>query len=334
MSKLRQLTVTALVLSVLAGCSAPVNKQSELDKYNEFKVQETDLVYTVEYGSKFDTDAARYQLMTNGMMTEDLTIHTNEVGEVELEVPLTNGKRKVKVLVVDTQKPIIEGKKEYSITEGDKLDFNTYLNAKDPVDGELKLEYTGFNNNKVGTQKVTATATDKNGNKTELELTIEVKKKPVVTRPPAYGGGSGNSGGSGSGNSGGSSGEVKPKPQPPVNASAAEKEMLRLVNIERGKIGVKQLSFNATLHDGARIRAKEITTKFSHTRPNGESPFSLPLVKGENISYGYPSAAAAVEGFMNSPGHRANILDSRWGTAAFGLEVENGIYYWVQLFGY
>lgn len=114
-------------------------------------------------------------------------------------------------------------------------------------------------------------------------------------------------------------------------------EVLRLVNEERAKQGLSSLAWSDSLAESATVRAKEIIVKFSHTRPDGTSCFTVnPKARGENIASGYNSPQAVVTAWMNSPGHRANILNSSYTTLGIGYvkSAEGGYtHYWVQLFG-
>ncbi len=103
-------------------------------------------------------------------------------------------------------------------------------------------------------------------------------------------------------------------------AAALEAEVLRLVNVIRGDEGLSPLSTEAELSISAQKRADELPVQFSHTRPSGESASSA--YNTEMLSYGgenilkatagkkvETTAAFVVDVWMNSPGHRANILD-------------------------
>ena len=88
------------------------------------------------------------------------------------------------------------------------------------------------------------------------------------------------------------------------------------------------------------MRAREIEGAFSHTRPNGSS-FSTALKEqgasyraaGENIAYGQRSAEQVMEGWMNSSGHRANILSAQYTAIGVGVyRSASGTLHWVQLF--
>ena len=99
----------------------------------------------------------------------------------------------------------------------------------------------------------------------------------------------------------------------PVDPIAMASEVLRLTNIERAKEGAQPLKYNKTIQDAAMIRAKEISVKFSHERPNGTSYKTiLGCVNGENIAMGYGDAESVVEGWMNSSGHKVTMLDNRY----------------------
>lgn len=126
---------------------------------------------------------------------------------------------------------------------------------------------------------------------------------------------------------------------PSSNNSSYAEEVLRLVNIERSKAGLSSLTTNATLKAAADKRAQETAVSFSHTRPNG-SKFSTVLQEygisyrtaGENIAYGQRSPQEVVTGWMNSPGHRANILNGNFNKIGIGVYKSNGVIYWSQLF--
>ena len=121
--------------------------------------------------------------------------------------------------------------------------------------------------------------------------------------------------------------------------SSAASEVIRLTNSARSQNGYAALVEDGALSEAAAVRAREIARSFSHTRPSGAS-FSSALSEsgvsylraGENIASGQKSASEVVNAWMNSPGHRANILNSsysRIGSASVNI---GGTLYWVQLF--
>ncbi len=111
-------------------------------------------------------------------------------------------------------------------------------------------------------------------------------------------------------------------------------EVIKLCNEERESAGLAPLEKSDSLTDSAAVRAGELPSKFSHTRPDGSSCFTVITEKGktrgENIAAGYENPGQVVEGWMNSPGHRANILDPDFTQIGVGYN-ESGNY-WVQLF--
>lgn len=129
--------------------------------------------------------------------------------------------------------------------------------------------------------------------------------------------------------------EPEPEPQPGQQSEAAE--VIRLVNEERAKEGLPALKTASALTQAAQVRAEELLTLFSHTRPDGRSCFTALgeagvryRAAGENIAMGYPTPAAVVEGWMNSPGHRANILNASYTTIGVGYNSQRNC--WVQMF--
>ena len=122
-----------------------------------------------------------------------------------------------------------------------------------------------------------------------------------------------------------------------VNAKEEIQAVVKIVNQRRAEAGLPALTYSKSLQKVADLRAKEITELFSHTRPNGQlcfTAFGELGVKysyaGENIASGYKSAEAVMTGWMNSEGHRKNILDSRFTEIAVGFDPETRA--WVQVF--
>jgi len=118
-----------------------------------------------------------------------------------------------------------------------------------------------------------------------------------------------------------------------------EKEVVRLVNIERKNAGLGELTLDWELSRVARIKSQDMKDNnyFSHTSPVYGSPFSMMKSFGityrsaaENIAKGYSTPEAVVKGWMNSPGHRKNILNKSFTHIGVGY-VEGGSY-WTQMF--
>lgn len=132
-----------------------------------------------------------------------------------------------------------------------------------------------------------------------------------------------------------------------LTMSATEKEawtrsqaVLELMNQQRADNGLQALTTNDLLYRAATVRAKELVQNFSHTRPNGEDPFTVLdtydisyYTAGENIAKGYTTPESVMNAWMNSSGHRANILDSNFQSAGVGVYQDaNGTYYWSIFF--
>ena len=125
-----------------------------------------------------------------------------------------------------------------------------------------------------------------------------------------------------------------------ITREEAINEIVRLVNVERKKAGLKPLKLSRELLRPAAIRAREITKVFSHTRPNGMSFDTVFYgiqyrTVGENIAAGQTSCEMVMQQWMNSPGHRANILNKNYKYIGIGYLYEpNTIYkhFWVQHF--
>ena len=118
-----------------------------------------------------------------------------------------------------------------------------------------------------------------------------------------------------------------------------ESEVIRLVNQRRAENGLKPLTANWELSRVARYKSEDMSSQgyFSHTSPTYGTPFqmirSFGLTyrsAGENIAYGQRTPAAVVNAWMNSSGHRANILNSSFTQIGVGFYADG--YYWTQMF--
>ena len=126
-----------------------------------------------------------------------------------------------------------------------------------------------------------------------------------------------------------------------ISVSAYAQEVLKLVNEKRSANGLSPLSFDTKVQKAADTRAEEIKKNFSHTRPDGKS-FSTALSDvgaafsgaGENIAIGQKTPDEVVSAWMNSSGHRANILNSKYKYIGIGCVKSGSGYAWTQLFTY
>jgi len=123
---------------------------------------------------------------------------------------------------------------------------------------------------------------------------------------------------------------------------AIENQVISLVNIERSKVGLSALKANWQLSRVARFKAEDMRDKnyFSHTSPVYGSPFEMMKnfgisfsAAGENIAMGQQTPSSVMTSWMNSPGHRQNILNVNYTEIGVGIaKSSNGSIYWVQQF--
>ena len=134
--------------------------------------------------------------------------------------------------------------------------------------------------------------------------------------------------------------ETIPEEDTTTDEHAFIKEVVALVNAERAKEGLSPLTIDVNVQAAAQVRAQECEQLFSHTRPDGSS-FSTALKEqnvsyrraGENIAWGQKTPEAVMNAWMNSSGHRANIMNSQFTTIGVGYYVNaNRTPYWCQLF--
>ena len=134
-------------------------------------------------------------------------------------------------------------------------------------------------------------------------------------------------------------------PGPSGGDGAIQQQILDLTNAERAKANCGALTLQPALNAAADAHSEDMAANdyFSHTSQNGASPSDRARAAGynggvgENIAAGYPDAASVMNGWMNSPGHRANILNCRYqhlgvGYAVSGSDRRSTIY-WTQNFG-
>ena len=126
--------------------------------------------------------------------------------------------------------------------------------------------------------------------------------------------------------------------QPPEGTSSGSsvERVWELTNYYRSQYGAGTLTLDSTLCDAAATRAREIASYFSHTRLDGSQWYTVSsLAHGENIIMGTGmDADRAMTDWMNSQGHRDNILDGSYGSLGVGCCQSGREIYWVQLFGY
>ena len=126
------------------------------------------------------------------------------------------------------------------------------------------------------------------------------------------------------------------------NYTEFQKSIVQLVNKERAAVGLNALAENGDLDKVASLKSQDMVNLnyFDHTSPTYGSPFDMLTqfgiqysYAGENIAYGQTSPEDVMNGWMNSPGHRANILNSNFTQIGVGVAKKaNGQYVWTQTF--
>ncbi|MGC0385345.1 CAP domain-containing protein [Streptomyces sp. SAI-129] len=135
------------------------------------------------------------------------------------------------------------------------------------------------------------------------------------------------------------------KPSAPAAVSeeaVAEAQVLKLVNDERAKVGCSPVAANSALRELAEDFSRAMATQgfFDHTDPGGATPWDraaaagISGLGGENIARGQADAQSVMDAWMNSPAHRANILNCDFKTLGVGVHFGSGGPWWTQDFGY
>ena len=131
----------------------------------------------------------------------------------------------------------------------------------------------------------------------------------------------------------------KPELSSDADNLSYEKQVVELVNEQRAAYGLNPLTLSSKLSDVARLKSQDMhdNNYFSHTSPTYGSPFDMMKTfgisyrtAGENIAKGYATPQAVVTAWMNSEGHRANILNANYTTIGVGYVASGN--YWTQEF--
>ena len=162
-------------------------------------------------------------------------------------------------------------------------------------------------------------------------ITVPDVQKPETESKPESGAGTGQGSGQESGQGSGT-----------VQTGSGQAQVVRLVNQERAAAGLGSLSSDSQLTAVAQRKAEDMAKNgyFSHTSPTYGSAFVMLKAAGisyrtagENIAKGQKTAETVMNGWMNSSGHRANILSSGYTRIGVGYAVDgSGTPYWVQIF--
>lgn len=239
------------------------------------------------------------------------------------------------------------------ITEEPAYDISS-VTITDNVDGEISVLSADVSFELTDEENYVYTLTvsyeDLAGNTASQSCTYTVIEKEEETTSSSSGSSSSGStskssssssgsSSSGSSSSGSSSSGSSSSSSEPYYVESAAQSVLSLVNEERAAEGLSALTLSSGATSVAKVRAKELATLFSHTRPDGSTCFTALddagvsySYAGENIAAGYSSASSVMNGWMNSSGHKANILSENYTQIGIACYYDGSTYYWVQLF--
>ncbi len=198
---------------------------------------------------------------------------------------------------------------------------------------------TEYPRNGIGaatTDNSNSTTSTGNGNTTTNNNTTNNNSN---TSKPTTGGGSTTNTGTTTDSGSSSSGNLT-APTDNIDTTMAQ-EILKLVNAERTKAGVSALTLSTDVTAVAQVKANDMATNgyFDHNSPTYGSPFAMLTdfgvsyrSAGENIAKGQQSAQAVMTAWMNSSGHKENILSENFTQLGVGYSANNGSPVWVQMF--
>ncbi|MFD9288050.1 CAP domain-containing protein [Streptomyces sp. NPDC060030] len=137
-------------------------------------------------------------------------------------------------------------------------------------------------------------------------------------------------------------GKATPSAPASPSATSAQAAVLTLVNQERAKVGCSPVTTSASLTALAQDFSEDMAARdfFGHTDPDGATPWDRAAAAGvqglggENIARGQADAQAVMDAWMNSDGHRANILNCDYRTLGVGVHLGSGGPWWTQDFGF
>lgn len=276
-------------------------------KITSFILTSAFIISSITVPSSVSYSAVRTKSIT--LNTSNLVLQEGEKAEIKVtKVKPKKARKKVtyksnkKSVATVTKKGVVTAKKE----------------------GTAKITVTSKANKKVK-RTVKVTVLKKTGNNIQNKPDVSIQT-PVPDKKPAQ------------------TPSAKPTQSPvtkpdQTDESSYQQKVLELVNKERKAQGLNEMVLDDSLCSAAGIRANEIITLFSHTRPDGTSCFSVLKelgisyrATGENIASGYRTPEQVMDGWMNSEGHRANILSSNFNKLGVGYIKTGSGTYWVQLF--
>ena len=309
--------------------------------YGLEKVEEAELVIPetdgLSYESLDDSGMAREEISDSIILPEEEGLYLVNAAVLDRSGNMVTAP--VYFLVDGTGPQIKLRRDKVTVYLDENYDFNKGVTLKDNVFPEEECTYQideeeladlqeHLQNGKTGTYTLTYYAADALGNTTEKVLTVTLANRPAPQ-------GNNNAPQENDSNQNNQSSQGNASTASDYNLEMAQ-AAFAVINEYRTSNGIAALTWNDSLYENCKVRAAEIVTSFAHTRPNGESCFTAFTVSyttaGENIAYGYSTAQSVAEGWWNSEGHKANILNASFSQAALACYYANGRYYWVNLF--
>ena len=245
----------------------------------------------------------------NDNKTEDKKENSSSVNNNSNNNSNSSVKKKNSLSLSKTSLTLKEGESK-TITINYTTNSNSYSYNVNINNSNAKVECSGTTITVYGNRggKSVLTVEDSNGKKAVCNITVKAKtssSSTVVNNP----------------------------------YQAYANEILNLVNKERTNNGLPKLTLKNNITAIANERAKEIVTRYSHTRPDGTKVYEsivfdwgMANTAAENIAKGQTSPSQVMNDWMNSQTHRNNILNSNFNGLGVGYYESGGICYWVQIF--
>ena len=223
------------------------------------------------------------------------------------------------------------------------------IHVVDNVDGDIPIDKVGHEivmGQGGSSYELVVSYTDKAGNTMEKSVPLSVTGGFEITgNTNETGTADVEAASTGSNNAGESEAGAVNAVQIPAGAgyrNDLSDQVLSLINEKRAKAGLSPLTMDQYALQAAGVRAVELVSSFSHNRPDGSSCYTALdqtgasyTSAGENIAAGQSTAESVVNSWMNSAGHRDNILNSNYtavGIACYYDPESTYGYYWVQIF--
>ena len=303
MTKFNKKMICCFVLLTLLACDSQAVQATPLSRVSTFERQLNPDIEEVIIEDKLEVIKEEQPVAVES--EPPVVTETKTAGVTETKAPV----------VVETKPPVTVEKKPVITTEEKVSTSSVPFSTVEEKDSTKEVGYQAVKSEgQNGVREIVEVLTYQDGK--EISRTVKSDRiiKAAVNRVVIIG-----------------------TKQPVVETAPANfaQEIIRLTNVERAAAGLPALSYDPALDAGTNLRAQEIVTTWSHTRPNGKSfstAFNISFrTMGENIAMGQCTPAEVMSAWMNSPGHKANILHSGYTKIGVSVHVANGIHYWVMV---